>query len=311
MVRKGMAEVRTTLTQCYVAFLDLMGVRNLVKAASSDANLLSNVIAALEETKNTSSFFRENKNAETGEVKRWSLQVQAFSDCVVLFIPVESKMLAWLLASIRRLHDRLIRLSVPIRGGITIGEMHWDDSWDATGAGGDAKAAPVAFGQGLVSAYDLENATAVYPRILVSSALYDHVDQHLKAGSIFPLGKGRLLDFFRQDSDGLYHFDVLHAGLDRKDVIKQTKSLDAEGRHVVHNEFDDTPYSGYLEIVRQFIEKGRAAVSGEKLEAKYMWLGHYYNQKAKEANGKLIHWFENLVPEGAIKMTVRQRSNDE
>ncbi len=52
-----MSEEKTTLTQCYVGFLDLMGVRTLVEAAARDAKRCNNVIAALQETKNISSFF--------------------------------------------------------------------------------------------------------------------------------------------------------------------------------------------------------------------------------------------------------------
>lgn len=307
-----MMEVKRPMTECYVAFLDLMGVRTLATKAAGDSAVCGSIVSALKETKNTSSFVRETRDIASGSTRKWSLQVQAFSDCVVMFIPTESKMLPWLLASIRRLHDRLLRLNVPVRGGITIGEMYWDTAWDQEVASEAENSTPVAFGPGLVAAYDLENDTSVYPRILISTALYDYVDQHHKTGSIFPLGNGRLLNFFRQDADGLYHFDVLHAEMNRKDVIKQTKSTDGEGRHVMLNEFDETPYPDYLEIVRQFVESGRAAVSGEKLEAKYekleakyMWLGTYCNEKAKGANGKLIHWFEDLVPEGAIKMTVK------
>lgn len=284
-----------------------MGVRNLVEAASRDPTLLRCVVSALEETKNTSSFFRESKDVETGEVSRWSLQVQAFSDCVVLFIPIESTTLAWLLASIRRLHDRLIRLNIPLRGGVAIGEMHWDESWDNQRAANEPVPAPIAFGQGLVSAYDLENATAVYPRILISSELYDHVDRQLRPGSIFPLGPGKLLDYFRQDFDGLFHFDVLHAALNRKDVVNETTTIDERGRPVTNYEFDETTYPEYLEMVRHFIERGGEIVRPEKLKAKYMWLGNYYNEAAKKAGCKLIPWYESLVPEGAIKMTVRPR----
>ena len=102
---------------------------------------------------------------------------------------------------------------------------------------------------------------------------------------------------------------MLHADVNRKDVIRQTETIDEQGRHVLHNEFDKTTYAEWLEIVRQFIEDGCAAVKGEKLEAKYMWLANYYNDKAKDQQGgKLIHWFENLIPEGAIKGTFKQKS---
>ncbi|KKK87485.1 hypothetical protein LCGC14_2752790, partial [marine sediment metagenome] len=168
------------LTECYVAYLDLMGVRKLAEKAAEDSALCESIISALKETKNTSSFVHETRDIETGETSKSSLQVQAFSDCVVLFIPTETKMLPWLLASVRRLHDRLLRLTVPVRGGITVGAMHWDTAWDKENGSEAKESAPVAFGPGLVAAYDLEDDTAVYPRILISSALYDHVDERTK-----------------------------------------------------------------------------------------------------------------------------------
>lgn len=295
------------LTECYVAFLDLMGVRKLTEKAAKDSALCKNIVSALKETKDTSSFSHESQNRKTGETRKWSLQVQAFSDCVVLFIPTETKMLPWILASVRRLHDRLLRLNVPVRGGITVGEMHWDAVWNKEFDGESEKSTPVAFGPGLVSAHNLENVTAVYPRILISFTLYDHVEKHLRIANTFPLGSGKLLDFFRQDADGLYHFDVLHANVNRRDVIRQDKFTNEEGKHVVQNISDETSYADWLEIVRKFIEDGHDNACGEKLKAKYMWLANYYNEKAKDQGGRLIRWFENLVPRGATTLTIKQK----
>lgn len=225
-------------------------------------------------------------------------------------------MLPWLLASIRRLHDRLIRLNVPIRGGVTIGGMHWDNDWskesfaDSSSSEKDASSpsAPVAFGDGLIAAYELENATAVYPRILISKSLYAHIEQPKLNNKVFPLAtSGRLTKFIRQDFDGLWHLDVLHEKINRRDVIRQERFPDEEGKHVVQNVFDETTYTEWLKVVRQFIWDGRADVSGEKLEAKYMWLANYYNEKAKDQGGELIRWFENLVPKGAVQLTIKEK----
>jgi hypothetical protein len=300
----------TPMTDCYVAFLDLMGVRSLASKAAGNAALCNSIVSALEETKRTSTFVHETVDTKTQVEKRWSLQVQAFSDCVVLFIPTSTEMLAWLLASIRRLHDRLLRLSVPLRGGVTIGKMHWDDRWDKDSKDAqddEAKSTPIAFGPGLVAAYDLENSTAVYPRILVSSVLYDHVEDHLQTKSPFPLGKGKLLDYFRQDFDGLYHLDVLHNAIDRRDVVEVIRDVE-RGQEGLRYVRDETPYPEWLKEVRRFIVNGNEAVSGERLKAKYQWVGKYYNEKAKKTEGaQLIRWFEDVVPDGAIKLTVRER----
>jgi len=271
----------------------------VVKRATRDETLWDKVISALKETKNISSFRHEKKDVVTGDEKQWTLQVQAFSDCVVLFIPTETRMLSWLLASIRRLHDRLLRLGVPVRGGITIGGMHWEDEWSAEEPGKtdvDTTPTPVAFGPGLVAAYDLENATAVYPRMLISSSLYDHIEeQNLKA---FPLGPAPLLGYCRQDFDGLYHFDVLHPKINRQDVIA-IEDDGEDGTSIRRWIRDKTSFADWMKTVRKFIYDGRDSVDGEKLEAKYLWFGHYFNEKAKDADGvSLIHWYEDLVPEG-------------
>jgi len=130
-------------------------------------------------------------------------------------------------------------------------------------------------------------------------------------GKAFPLAmSGRLIEFIRQDFDGLWHLDVLHEKINRRDLIRQERSTDEEGKHVVQNIFDETTYTEWLEDVRRFIKDGRAAVNGEKLEAKYMWLANYYNEKVKGSGSKPIRWIEGLVPEGAIKATFIQKSND-
>lgn len=288
------------MTDCYVAFLDLMGVTNLVKVAAQDPVLCARVVSALKATRNTSTFRAERRDLETGEERYWSLQVQAVSDCVVLFIPVESGMLSWLLSSVRRLHDQLLRLNVPVRGGITIGPMHWESEWsERRDTDGGASPTPVAFGPGLVAAYHLENGTAVYPRILIASSLHEHVHANRHSLKSFPLGPGKLPDYLRQDFDGLYHFDVLHPEIDHKDVIGTERGIE-NGAAFIRHERDKTSYTDWLQIVRQFIVDGQKNASGEKLEAKYMWLARYFNEKSRQTPGvPPIRWFEDVAgPEG-------------
>ncbi|MCR9119040.1 MAG: hypothetical protein NXI22_19080 [bacterium] len=293
-------------TECYVAFLDLMGVRNLVKACEKDDRLYGNVITALLETKNISSFHRQTQDLETGLTTRWMLQVQAFSDCVVLFIPTESQMLSWLLASIRRLHDRLLRLGIPLRGGVTIGGMHWlSHGYDDNPEHNEINEAVVAFGPGLVSGYDLENGVAVYPRILISDGLFDDICE--KKANGFPFGKDNLRNYCRQDTDGLRHLDVLHPDANRQDAEPTVKGVDEKGAFVTYS-YDDTPYDEWLSEVRGFIEKNLNAVKGEKLQSKYRWLARYYNDTVQKSKvGKPIRIFEDLVPSNAIKLEVKAK----
>ena len=272
-------------TECYVSFLDVLGIRSLIKRAAKEPALYSDLVAAIAETKNTSIFRAEERNVQTNETRAWALQVQAFSDCVVLFIPTESNMLPWLLASIRRLWDRLIRLRVCLRGAVTVGGMHWDARWSVSNRDRQSvssteevdSATPIAFGPGLVQAYELESQSAVYPRILIANALTDHVEDmgRERNPGLFPLGTSpatRLSDFFRQDFDGLWHLDVLHPGITRRDVIRQTEQIDEHGRRFLINEFDETTRKEWLEKVHEFIAGNLALCKDEKLLAKYQWL---------------------------------------
>lgn len=312
-----MSDTASNFTECYVAFLDIMGMKSLVKDCETNTARYQNIVEALNEAKNSAGFYSGTRNLETGEQADWQAQIHAFSDSVCLFIPTQSKTLPWLLATVRKLHDRLVRQEVCMRGAITIGGMHWDSSWvpsflKKTLLGSDSsRTMPnIAFGPGLVEAYLLEDGVAQYPRILISEKLVEHTKQLQEHDSpqVFPLAQsGRLLDYFRRDADGLYHFDVLHSGLNRQEVVKQTE-IDDPGRHGIHNDFNDTTFAEYLEMVRTFIEQGYAAVEGEKLAAKYMWLANYYNEKANDSGGKLIPWFENLIPTGVSKLTIKQKS---
>ncbi len=308
-----MPETTTQYTECYVAFLDLLGVRNLVKRAGEDHALYEALVAALAETKNTSTFWGEERNVQTNETKAWRLQVQAFSDCVVLFIPTESNMLPWLLTSVRRLWDRLIRLGVCLRGAVTIGGMHWDTRWNIAeqrnpkdNPTADTEAVtPIALGPGLVESYKLEDDCAVYPRILISNALLDHVEKMESRRKLFPLGTlpaTELSDFFRQDFDGLWHLDVLHPAVSRRDVLRQTDETDEQGKRVRRNHFDETTREEWLQQVRAFIDKNLAECKDEKLLAKYQWLARYYNNTPGISNQFRI--FKDVLPPGTIPLTL-------
>mgnify|MGYP001004911647 CR=1 FL=1 len=298
-------------TECYIAFLDLLGVRSLVKRAGQDRRLYEALVAALTETRDTSAFWREVRNLQTNESTGWRLQVQAFSDCVVLFIPTESNMLPWLLASVRRLWDRLIRLGVCLRGAVTIGGMHWDARWRAAGkpsenTEGEANATTaIAFGPGLVQAYELESQHAVYPRILIAEALFDHVEKLEKKGQpgISPFGKSpasRLSDFFRHDSDGLFHLDVLHPGVNRRDVILQTQESDENGSRILRNHFDETTREEWLHQVRTFIDKELAGCNDETVRSKYEWFARYYDNTLDVSDP--FQASTNIPPPGAIPL---------
>lgn len=215
-----------------------------------------------------------------------------------------SRMVSWLFDAVRRLHDRLLMLGNPLRGGITIGGMHWDHTWSSKTEVNDA--VPVAFGPGLVSAYDLGNGVAIYPRILISDKLYDHVcNPKLK---VYPLGTGSLQDYCCQDADGLYHLDVLHHSVLRKDTIEIIPSTDEQGREILKRVAVETPYDEWLNTVREFIQSQLIAVKGENLLAKYRWLARYYNHCVQRSGvGTPLRIFQDEIPAEGIPLTIKEK----
>ena len=85
---------------------------------------------------------------------------------------------------VARVAVHALNVGLLIRGGLTIGKLYH--------AGG------VVFGEGMIDAYRLENRVASYPRVVVSSRIYDKVP---------PRSQHRVM----QDTDGIRHLDYFSA----------------------------------------------------------------------------------------------------
>jgi hypothetical protein len=202
-------------TECFVAFIDILGFRTLVKDSERDPELIATLVTALNRIAldTPQATFTKAQRDEAGQLEgynTWVLQVRPFSDCICLFLPRVAGRLSWLLSSIRYIHDRMLELGVCIRGAVTIGGMYWEDTWGEEPPGlqnelrtehfkafgqspppattqevdpgvvyqADAGGFPITLGPGLVEAYELETKRAVYPRVIASESLHEYLDQH-------------------------------------------------------------------------------------------------------------------------------------
>lgn len=227
-------------TECYLAFLDILGMKKLVQDSSKAASLvgLLNSLAAHEtrEADPWRSMIFSRRDPVTNDVRTWTLQVRPFSDSIVLFVPTESQGLSWLLGKVRYLHDSVLPLGYAMRGAVVIGGMYWDDSWSNVSA--DANAANprvgyITLGPAIVEAYLLENERVNFPRIAFSEALVAHVERlgnvvpdhslSMNGERAFPLTSGSpatshrtLSDFIQEDEDGMRFFHVLSEHMHRQ-----------------------------------------------------------------------------------------------
>lgn len=201
-------------TECYLAFLDILGFSALVDESTRDPDILASLVGLINglaehETREVDpwrSMLFSRRDPTTGTVRTWTLQVRVFSDSVVLFVPTATQGLSWLLGKIRYLHDAVVSLGYVMRGAVVIGDMYWDDSWSEIVPGSVEELAPkhgclqflrvnrkdahdsgqestrkvqtaafITLGPAMVEAYSLESKRAIHPRILISEDLFTHV----------------------------------------------------------------------------------------------------------------------------------------
>lgn len=127
----------------YVIFLDILGFKNMVN------DNIDKVILALRMIKQ---FFLEMYEWEKEEDLEDAVKVTLFSDSIIISIKkdVLAQMLVWHIAWLQ-LH--LFTKGILIRGGIDVGYIYQDEN--------------MVFGDGLVSAYNLESEYAIFPRVII------------------------------------------------------------------------------------------------------------------------------------------------
>lgn len=182
--------------ECYIAFLDLLGFKNLISDEESSCEDIAQVFDEI---------FIEYPVTIDNE-KRYlidfnMLKRKVMSDTICLYIDSSiTNSLAGLISTCDYLQVRLSRRKKPVllRGAIIKGEIY---------AEGD-----VTFGPGVSKAYLLEEKTAKYPRIILTKDLIDKWETH----DFY--GKDYVDTYTFRDFDAFYAVDYLYLfyGLDRR-----------------------------------------------------------------------------------------------
>ncbi len=185
-----------------VAFIDILGFRSVIMGAGKTEHEV--ILKALQE------LAVENKNfkittKEVSERERQTLiqpSFTSFSDNVLISYELDGLGKAGIwhgLQSIRvtacGLAHRAREFGCLVRGAVMIGDLYQKDG--------------VAFGPGLVRAYELESETAFYPRVIVTQDVIDRL-------GAFAAKDGWATDdrsMFR-DSDGYWCLDYMTANLE-------------------------------------------------------------------------------------------------
>lgn len=155
MRRKVKTDMREFI-DCYIAFLDLLGFKALLKEKRND---LCEYIAGLFDRIQEDWYITVNKTGEylidPALVKR-----KVMSDSICFYVEASvPNALAGLIATCNYFQVRLSRQDKPviIRGAIVRGNLYAEND--------------VVFGQGFVDAYLMQEETAKYPRIIMTKEL--------------------------------------------------------------------------------------------------------------------------------------------
>lgn len=136
--------LRENLQKKYVAFLDVLGFKELVYKRNVDT--LETYFSSIEDTLN---LIRTDKQ---------NIQSLLISDSTILISPNTREDFRILLRAVQTIQAKLVQKDIWIRGAISFGEVFFDQQSN------------LIVGKGLVNAYLLENE-AVYPRVIIDTSI--------------------------------------------------------------------------------------------------------------------------------------------
>lgn len=176
-------------TECHIAFIDILGFKNLVMNEQCD--YLYNVFQQIRVSSQTRFNLNNELVSAFSKVKHYVM-----SDSIILYIEASIKDSFFaLVRTCQFLQMSLLTMEAPIlvRGGITSGSIFSENE--------------IIYGKGLVNSYLLEENTAIYPRIIFTKKTLDNGRQNYeKIKQAFDS-----LAFYK-DHDELYSVDFMSLG---------------------------------------------------------------------------------------------------
>lgn len=280
------AIIKSRIKESYVAFIDVLGFKNMVTRNIDDVILALRYIKlfrdsfySLPSRAGTPADHLLNLSMSEEEYEAELPKATMFSDSIVISQDINNlSSFSDFIEFIALMQFELLREGILIRGGIDIGELYHDDSF--------------VFGEGLVSAYSLESKTAIYPRIVVSQKAIERVNSDIESQfeaetkryffvngkkyymEPFNLEKYYIKDeFFYISYDDQYYIDYLRLGLE---ILKASSDEYFEiGIQLMSNFYEDT-LSKIIQVIRTGLDN-----QDERVRQKYMWLQTSYNSNIK------------------------------
>lgn len=233
----------------YVAFLDLLGFKNMVNQSVENQTILNNINRALNYI---GGIQHDNYNGIMSMVDLGK-QVTVFSDSIV--ISYDALMPGGgfhVLMDLVYICNDLLGIGIPVRGGVTVGPLIHDEL--------------KCYGPAMVEAYMMESQRAADPRI---------INQNVLEHDLSRPGGANTIEYEAEYLMGIVKKDP-HDGLIFLDYMKQC------------NEFDEPAvYDDYILRTREFIIRNLNIYANDRrLCSKYEWLKWYYNETVASVYAK-------------------------
>lgn len=179
---------KLTTEEYMVAFIDVLGASKKIKTDSiGSLNTVHRVYERALKLYNEQPLFeRHTTFGEDDTVEQ--IKIKIFSDNIVLYTKVNDDLrgcfihLVYLAAFMQAI---FLNEGLLVRGGIAKGDFYGDDI--------------MIWGNALVTAYEIENNIAVYPRIVVQSGIINGVEEEF----------AKEFECLSVDEDGCYYVDYL------------------------------------------------------------------------------------------------------
>lgn len=233
-----------TYEERYVAFIDVLGFKELIERSETDEAVLQRLVHVLNDVTRMAELqkpLREQK--EQPEYWAGMFRISTFSDSVLISTHRDSLGLMLITLVVGLMSVKLLGKGVLTRGAISHGKLIHTEK--------------VVLGRGLIKAYQLESTTAIYPRILVDDSIVND-----------PSIKDSMKARFREDFDGLWHLNIFEDPLLMLGLFSEVHPKGGKG-------------NDYLREARDEIEYSIKNAKSLSVKAKVTWLAKYYNEHAQ------------------------------
>lgn len=232
------------LKRSVVVFLDVLGFREMHRATSKDPKaaqeILTRLRAALDESEE---MLRDKPDPKYHFPVQWS--TKGFTDNIVIGHPIHDDgehELGWTMTRIGYFQLQMIQHGFFVRGAVSVGNVYIDED--------------IAFGDGLIDAYEGESKLARDARVVLTSSAVSYIRRHLKYYAE-PKESPQYAELL-QDVDGQWYINYLLTTLNSPDDGGPFIDIIVDHKRKVE------------ECLRKFVKE-------PSVWSKYLWVANYHD----------------------------------